>query len=58
LRDRPRIQQRLQQLRAIVSALEAEFGPYPHPDLEIVEMPALAGNEFAGVKPRRLPRRG
>ena len=50
LRARPRIQQRLQQLRAIVSALEAEFGPYPHPDLEIVEMPAFAaGNEFAGV---------
>jgi hypothetical protein len=50
LTPRPRIAERLQTIRRIVTALEAEFGPYPHPDLEIVEMPDLpAGGALAGV---------
>jgi Peptidase family M1 domain len=50
LRDRPRIPERLQQIRRIVSVLETEFGPFPHPDLEIVEMPPLpAGDAYSGT---------
>jgi hypothetical protein len=50
LRDRPRITERIQQIRRIVSALETEFGPFPHPDLEIVEMPPLpAGDADSGT---------
>ena len=42
LRERPLIKERLDSLRRIVEALVEEFGPFPHPDLEIVEMPAAA----------------
>jgi hypothetical protein len=50
LRDRRRISERIQQIRRIVSALETEFGPFPHPDLEIVEMPPLpAGDTNSGT---------
>ena len=50
LTARPRVTERLQTIRRILTALEAEFGAYPHPDLEIVEMPDTpAGSAYAGT---------
>lgn len=42
LRARSRAGERLALIRRIVTALVDEFGPYPHPDLEVVEMPHAA----------------
>jgi hypothetical protein len=50
LRSRPLVRERLELLRKILSATVAEFGPYPHPDLEVVEMPeAAAGPAGSGT---------
>jgi len=50
LRPRPLVRERLDLLRRILSATVAEFGPYPHPDLEVVEMPVgAAGPEGSGT---------
>jgi len=40
LRPRPNVPQRLALLQRILSALEQEFGPYPHGDFELVELPS------------------
>ena len=50
LRPRPLVRERLDLLRRILSATVAEFGPYPHPDLEVVEMPeGAAGPAGSGT---------
>ena len=50
LRERPLVRERLELLRRILSAAVAEFGPYPHPDLEVVEMPeGAAGPAGSGT---------
>ena len=42
LKARPRAAERLTIIRRILTALVDEFGRYPHPDLEVVEMPDAA----------------
>ena len=42
LTPRPGATERLAFIRRILDVLVDEFGPYPHPDLEVVEMPAAA----------------
>lgn len=42
LTPRSRANERLALIRRILAILVDEFGPYPHPDLEVVEMPNAA----------------